>query len=220
MRKMLVGTILGLAMMCGSVRADWVVVQTTKAAGKETLSTVSIKEGKARTDQGEEMSIILEDGGAVILMHPQKQKMVMDAAAMKNMMEMASKMLGAGGEPAAPVATGQKEKVGDWDAEIFTWKSPLGDAKFWVARDFPKFKELAEVMDKMARSLGGMAAMMPKSSDLPGMVVKSEMKVMGQAAESVLVSAKEETLSADLFAVPEGYSEIKMPAMPGAAPKP
>jgi hypothetical protein len=69
----------------------------------------------------------------------------------------------------------------------------------------------------MGRSMAGLA---PQASDFNGMVVKSEITMMGKSVTSFLVSAKEETLDANEFVAPEGYNEMKLPAMLGSpAPK-
>jgi hypothetical protein len=75
-------------------------------------------------------------------------------------------------------------------------------------------------MDDMTKAVPNpMQGQVPMNTDFPGMVVKTEMKVkiMGQEIESVteLVSAKEETVDPKDFKAPEGYSEMKMPSIPG-----
>ena len=58
-----------------------------------------------------------------------------------------------------------------------------------------------------------MAGLAPQASDFNGMVVKSEITMMGKSVTLSLVSAKE-------FVAPEGYNEMKLPVMPGCpAPK-
>jgi hypothetical protein len=54
----------------------------------------------------------------------------------------------------------------------------------------------------------------PQASDFDGMVVKSEMTMMGKSVTTLLVSAKEETLNANEFVPPAGYEEMKMPGAP------
>ena len=115
-----------------------------------------------------------------------------------------------------PKATGKMEKVGEYECEIYTWEGKLGTGKFWVAKDFPNAKELNELQDKMMKSMGSpMASLVPQNSDFPGIVVKSEMTVMGKLNISELVSAKQEPVSDDVFKTPEGYQEMKTPGLPG-----
>lgn len=179
--------------------------------------STKIKGESARVDIGPEMSAILGADGMMMLMHQQKMMMKMDLAALKTATEMAAKM--AGGETgqavAKPVATGEKEKVGEWDAEIFTWEGQMGKGRFWVVKDFPKFAEINALNDKLSKAMGNPAAKIaPQASDFAGMVVKSEMTMMGKNITTLLVSATEQELDAKEFVAPESYSEMKMPSMP------
>lgn len=195
-------------------RADWVLVQKTNTAGEEHQVTTKIKGEQARVDMGDKMSVIVGAEGMTMLMHAQKMMMKMDLATMKATLEKAGK--GATGQPPAkPVATGQKEKVGEWDTEIFTWEGQMGKGRFWVAKDFPKHAEISTISDKLGKVVGGAAAgLAPQASDFDGMVVKSEMTMMGKSVTSSLVSAKEETLDPAEFVAPAGYNEMKMPGAP------
>jgi hypothetical protein len=106
--------------------------------------------------------------------------------------------------------------VGEHETEIFTWSGKIGSGKFWVAKDFEHFAELNAFQDKLMKAMGNpAAALVPQNSDFPGMVVKSEMSVMGKTATSELVSAKQDVLEDAVFTAPEGYQEMKMPSLPG-----
>lgn len=84
-----------------------------------------------------------------------------------------------------------------------------------MVKDFPKFAEINAVSDKLGKAMGNpMAKMAPQAADFGGMVVKSEMTTMGKNISTSLVSAKEQELDAKEFTAPEGYSEMKMPALP------
>jgi hypothetical protein len=202
--------------------ADWVIVQKSTTDGQVQDMTFKIKGDKARFDAAQQMSVILDSsagGSATILMHAQKAMLKMNSEAMKNAMAMAGSALGGLSKdpPAKPVATGQKEKVGAYDTEVYTWTGPIGSGKFWVAKDFPQAKELNAIQDKMMKAMGSpMAALMPASTDFPGMIIKSEMTVMGKSVVSETVSAKEEPVDEAIFVLPADYQEMKMPTLPGA----
>ena len=203
-----------------STFADWVVVQKTTTDGQAEEVNIKIKGDMTRMDVGQQMSIIADgaDSSMVMLMHAQKVIMKMDAESLKAMMAMASGALGGNTDKpvAKPVATGQKEKIGEYDCEIYTWSGQIGSGKFWVAKDFPGYEELNAAQDKMMKAMGNpAAAMSPQASDFPGMVIKADMTVMGKSSVSELVSAKQEPVEATAFALPEGYQEMKMPAIPG-----
>jgi hypothetical protein len=203
--------------------ADWVIVQKAGAAGQNQEVTMKIKDNLTRMDVGGQMTMIMDttSGSMEMFMHAQKMVMRMDKSMMESAMAMAGQLGGNTGDakPAAPKATGEKVKVGEWDTEVFTWSGGMGEGKFYVAKDFPGYAKLAKIMDEMTKAMGNPAtAMAPQSSDFPGMVVKSEMKVKGQTVTSELVSAKEEAVDAKEFKAPDGYNEMKMPNIPGLTP--
>lgn len=201
-----------------SVLADWVVVQKATADGDTQEVSIKIKGEKTRMDVGDKMSMIADGTNAnmLMLMHQQKMMMKMDADSIKGIMAMAGAALGGDKPVEKPVATGQKEKVGQYDCEIYTWSGKMGSGKFWVDKNFPNFKELNESQDKMMKAMGDpAAAFSPQASDFPGMVVKSEMQMMGKSSVSELVSVKEETVDEAVFTPPADYQEMKMPKLPG-----
>ncbi|MBE2283280.1 MAG: DUF4412 domain-containing protein [Prosthecobacter sp.] len=202
--------------------ADWIIEQKTTTEGQEKKTVTRIKGEQARVDVDGQMSVIAGPEGMVMLMHTQKMLMKMDLATMKSAIEMAAKNLPvAADQPVAkPVATGQKEKVAGWEAEIYTWEGQLGKGRFWVAKDFAKYEEINAMNDKLGKAMGNaLAGLSPQASDFGGMVVKSEMTMLGKSVSTQLVSAKEQEVDAKEFTIPEGYNEMKMPAIPGGAPK-
>lgn len=213
-----------ITLLCASspVHADWVIVQKTSAEGQEKETVTKIKGEQARVDVGTEMSVIAGAEGMLMLMHTQKVLMKMDLATMKTALEMAAKAAAPLDKQAVakPVATGQKEKVGEWEAEIFTWEGQLGKGRFWVAKDFPKFTEINAINDKLGKTMGSaLAGLAPQAADFNGMVVRSEVTMMGKNVSTLLVSAKEQEVDAKEFTAPEGYNEMKMPMLPGGAPQ-
>jgi len=210
-----------LAVFLGSfspARSDWVIIQKTVTEGQEKETTTKIKGDQARVDVGKEMSVITGAEGMLMLMHAQKIIMKMDLATMKTALEMAAKASAPLDKQPVPkpVATGQKEKVGEWETEVYTWDGPLGKGRFWVVKDFPKFAEINAMNDKLGKAMGSaMAGLAPQATEFNGMVVKSEMTMTGKSMKTQLVSAKEQEVDAKEFLAPEGYTEMKMPMMPG-----
>ena len=91
----------------------------------------------------------------------------------------------------------------------------MAKGRYWVAKNFPKFAEISAVQDKLGKLLGGaVSGMAPQAADFEGMVVKSEMTIMGKSVNSQLVSAKEEAVDPKEFVPPAGYNEMKMPGAP------
>ena len=55
----------------------------------------------------------------------------------------------------------------------------------------------------------------PKASETPGMVVKSEVTMMGQKSTSELTSIEETEFADADFEAPEGYETMGLPNIPG-----
>lgn len=198
--------------------ADWTITQKNTTDGKAENMVIKVKGNKTRADVGDQMSVISDAaaGEVTMFMHAQKMMMKMNGDSMKGIMALAGQMLGKNSVPSKPVATGQMEKVGEYETEIYTWSGQLGSGKFWVAKDFPGFAELNAVQDKLMKAMGNPAASFaPQNSDFPGMVVKSEMNVMGKSVLSELVSVAKDPVDEAIFKAPEGYQEMKMPTLPG-----
>jgi hypothetical protein len=210
--------ITALCLLATSACADWVLVQKATADDKTEEILIRIKDEQTRLDVGKEMSVIAgsADGQMTMLMHPQKMLMRLSADTLKGVMALAGAAFGADQAAAKPVATGMKEKIGEYDCEVFTWSGKMGSGKFWVARDFPGHQALNAAQDKLMKAMGNPAsAFAPQAGDFPGMVIKSEMQVMGKSSVSELVSAKEEAVDAAIFVLPTDYQEMKMPGLPG-----
>lgn len=205
-----------------SARADWVIVQNSSTEGQAKEITLKIKGDLARVNMGSDISALLGADGITMLMHQQKMMMRMDKERLKKTMELAAKLgvVHNGKTPTKPTATGRREKLGKWDTEIYTWAGDGGNGTFWVAKDFPKATEINAISEKMSKVMGSpMSSMAPRATDFPGMVVKSEVTMMGRTIVTTLVSATEQEVDAKEFTAPEGYQEMKMPMLPGGAPK-
>ncbi|MDR3459442.1 MAG: DUF4412 domain-containing protein [Verrucomicrobiae bacterium] len=123
--------------------------------------------------------------------------------------------------PAAPpMATGQTEKIGGLDTEIYQWTGGRHlDETLWVARDFPNYPviqaELAKV-DRYNRA-GAHRNGQPELSLLPGMVLRTVIANGGEKGTNTLVSAKVEPVAASLFELPPDYTLEKPVRKPAAS---
>lgn len=204
-----------------AARADFVIEQKVDGLGQQSGNiTVKIKEARARAELSPQISYIIDgvSGDSITLMHAQKSFMKVSAEQGKALMEQMRKKDGGDGKQTKPAASGQKETVNEWQAEIFTWSSGSLAVRYWVARDFPNAAAIQTAMDK-ARA-GGLGALnknlLPANSDFPGMVVKTEMKTKGKVVTSTIVSVKEEPVDEKVFAVPADYKELPTPAFDAA----
>lgn len=205
------------------VRADLVLVQQVTSNGKTNQMTVKIKGDKIRTDLPE-MGVIINvaNGDMITLMKAQKMVMKLSGETTKAMASQMAKMHPNQTAMSKPKATGKMEKVGKYNAEIYTSKNGNLKMKYWVVKDFPDYATIQKAMDKLQS--GPLAVMlkgkMPDVKDFPGMVVKSEVTVHGAKGDhtvtTTLVSAKEEPVSDSEFEVPADYKSMAMPGSKSA----
>jgi hypothetical protein len=186
---------------------------------KGDLVRMDIPAGPAGTAT---MIIDLAKGEMATVIHQMKMVMRMNsaqlqAAAKAGRAQLKGNDSAATEKPLTPTATGKKEKIGDYDCEIYTATMEGVTAKAWISTD----KRLAPIRvatDRMAKS--ALSELMKKQSPdlafatVPGAIVKTETAVMGQTMTSTLVSFKEVPVAASEFQVPADYTEQKMPEMP------
>ena len=206
------------ALLCVSavVRADLVIVQKVEGSGQSGEQTIKIKGDKARTDMAQQVSMITDgaSGDVVTLMHAPKTFLKVTAAQTKAMLEQMQKLKPAG-EPPKLTATGKKEKIGNYECEIFTTNFGGVGVTYWIAKDFPNYPAVLAQMEKLqAGSISAMGkGLMPELKDFPGMQIKTEMDLGGKKVSTVLVSAKEENVDPAIFNIPAGYKEVSSPAL-------
>jgi hypothetical protein len=181
-------------------RADLVIVNETDMRGVKSKTVMSIKGKMVRTDVGDKNSVIIdtESGNMISLMHEQKMAMKMDGS----MMKAAQAAAAPAGEIPQPVATGQKEKIGGYDCEIYTLSNQGTETKMWIAKDYPGFEKFKTELAAL-KKMGGPAA--EQQADLPGMAIKTETKAGGITYVATLVSLKEEKVDDKIFTAPADY---------------
>jgi hypothetical protein len=187
-------------------QADVVIEQNIESSATTGKMVMKIKGERARMDMPKNaagaMSMVIDmKGGEVsILMHDQKM-------VMKSKIPAQSKEAIDAAKVEMPKATGKKEKVGEWDTEIFEGNVANIPTKMWVAKDFPNYKALMEQMNKLSAATGGGAA---AKFDLGGMVVKTEMNLpaAGGKMTMTVLKVKEEPVAEDDLKVPADYKGL------------
>jgi len=203
-------------------RADLVILQKVEGGGQLTDQTIKIKGDKARSDLTPTVSMLTDGatGETITLMHSARTYLKVPAEQTKAMMEQFQK-LRANAEPAKLQPTGKKEKVGDYDCEIFTVNAGTLTVTYWIAKDFPNYPAVLAQLEKFQS--GAISAMgkgaMPSLKDFPGMIMKTEIDLGGKKTISTLVSAKEENVDPAIFKIPAGYKEITSPGLNFQQPK-
>lgn len=207
------------------LRADLIVKQKVEGSGQAGDVTIRIKDNKIRADLPRDVSSITDaaTGEVITLMHPQKSYLRISPEHTKAMIERMQKLAGANGGAEQPKLqpTGKKEKVGEWETEVFTSKIGGMETSYWIAKDFPNYQRVLESMTKVQQSsLGGLnKSLGPTPKEFPGMPVKTEMSLNGKKITSTITSVEEKPVDPAIFEVPKAYKEISLPPLP-ATPAP
>ncbi|HEX8312418.1 MAG TPA: DUF4412 domain-containing protein [Chthoniobacteraceae bacterium] len=200
------------------LHADYVVVQKVDGGMQSGEMTIKIKDGKARVDMAPQISTISDSGSGdvITLMHTQKQFMRIPAAQTKALVEQMQKLSGTKAQAVAPklTATGRKEKVGEYECEVYAWSAGGMTVNYWLADKFPDYSKVQAALESTQNAglTSMMSGMMPRSSEFPGMAVKTEMSVAGQKVTTTLVSVKEQEVDPVVFELPKDYKEMATPA--------
>ncbi|MEK0445548.1 MAG: hypothetical protein RLZZ399_869 [Verrucomicrobiota bacterium] len=212
LQSKLLRTLLTLASLSAAAptHADLVLEYTHSGlmAGKQTLS---IQDSKCRADFEGGMlaglSVIMTPGNdSVYLHHPSKALYRVSPEEMQRQFE---------NSPAAqmvkeslntkPQPTGKTETIEGYETEIYTLKSNLMEANFWVAKNFPQFDQIQAAFRSMERFASPNNPITGGIHSLPGLIVQSETNSFGIKQTQKLVSSKESPLRAELFDAPQNY---------------
>ena len=193
-----------------SARADLVLQQQIVTPNYKGVATMKIKGTKIRMDlnagQPQASSYIrdLNTGETITMMHDQKMFLKAQGTPAKQ-----TKAAGTASRAPVPHPTGQTQKVGDYDTQLYTWSNARGIAgTAWVAKNFPDYEKIRTDIAVLDRNTGEDDDTSPMLSTLPGMVVRSQVAGGGQTITLALISAKEGPLDPSVFAVPRDYKEL------------
>ena len=210
-------------------RADLLITQLVEVGGQSQTMTSKIKGDMVRTDIAAQLSSITNttSGDVIMMMHEQKNFVKITAAQTKELMDKVQAMNPPKGaqptERPLPVTTGKKEKVNDYDTEVFTAETPTMKFTYWVSKDYPNGaavqQQMKKLQDSMQSKIGSSINSIPDISKLPGLPLKTEMVTGGNTTTTTLVSVKDAPIDAADFQVPADYKETHIPGInaPAAA---
>jgi len=218
-------TALFLLLAITAARADWTITQKVEGGMNSGQMALRIKGDKARLDVSSQVSILtdLTTGDSTTLNHTARVFLRIPASQAAKIRDRALG-LKEGTGAAAPVltSTGRKEKVGDYECEVFTWS--IGEMKVtdWIATTYPNFRPFLEQLARFQNAGLARAAqpLMPPLESFPGMVLKREMNHRGTITTTTLLSGKEAPLDPKLFEVPADYKAQPPLQLPDATPAP
>jgi hypothetical protein len=201
-----------LALVCAAAgaRADLVVQQQITTPTYNEVVVMKIKGTKIRTDmyagQPQAISTIadLSTGESIMLLHNQKLYFKTPGQPMKQ-----AKSPNTASPTPVPRPTGQNQKVGDYNTELYMWTNSRGIiGTIWVAQNYPDYARIRADYALLDKAAGADTGTTPELSTLPGMAVRSQVTGGGQTNTLALISAKEEPLDTSLFRIPRDYKEV------------
>lgn len=217
--KVLLSLLAASTIFITTASADWVIESKIESPQLNAETTTKVKGDKLRVDipngpAGAMSSIVdTKSGESIQLVHSQKMAVKTSAETLKQAMDAAKQKAG-GKEGAKPdlKPTGETEKVGGYDCEIYTWADGGVTAKLWVAKNHPQAKALKEFEKQMRSGFFGGMQMGPDTSTLSGPAIKTETTTQGMKITSTIVSIKEQDVNANEFEVPAGYQSMSLPS--------
>jgi hypothetical protein len=221
--KALLTALAASAIFITTASADWVIESKIESPQLTSATTTKVKGDKLRVDiatgpVGAMSSIVdTKTGDAIQLVHSQKMAVKTGSAQLKAAMDAAKQRAGVKESATAQLKpTGQSEKVGDYDCDIYTWNDGNTTSKLWVAKNHPQAAALKAFEKQMKSGFFGGMQIGPDTSSLPGPAIKTETTTQGTTVTSTITSIKEQDVDAKEFDVPADYQTMQLPA--GAAP--
>jgi len=199
--------------------ADWAIETKIESPQLNSNVTMKIKGDKLRMDIASgpvgAMTSIMDtaSGDSIQILHAQKMAVKTGSAQTKQAMDAING--GKTGAAPAPKATGQMEKVGDYDCEIYTSTDGATTTRVWVAKNHPQAAGLKLVEKQMNKGFLGAVNGGADTSNLPGPPLKTEITTAEGKTTITVLSVKEQPLEAGDFEIPAGYQTMAMPTFPG-----
>ena len=201
-----------------TARADLTIVQNVEGGGPVSEITIKLKGDKARMEAAQMTTIMDGKTGEVLtLMNAQKKFVRISGDKAKAIAEMASKYSGTTASTEKPklTATGRKETINGFETEEYVWETPKVKASYWIAPKYPDGAAIIKQLQAATPTLwNDIAKGMLDYHDLPGIALRTKIKLGNKDITSTIVSIKQDPLSDADFAVPEDFQELKIPNVP------
>ena len=213
--------VLSLTLIAGLAlqgRADLTIVQSVEGGGPVSLVTLKLKGDKARMEAAQMTTIMDGKTGEVItLMNAQKKFVRISGDKAKAIAEMASKYSGTTASSEKPnlTATGRKETVNGYETEEYVWETPKLKASYWIALKYPDGAAIMKQLQAATPTLwNDIAKGMLNYHDLPGIALRTKIKLQNKDITSTIASIKQDPLSDAEFSPPADFQELKIPNVP------
>ncbi len=214
------------SLLCtAAAHADLTIVQKVEGSEGTNKITLKIKGDKARVEISPQITTIMDakTGDLTNLLNDDKKVIRIAGEKAKAMAEMAKALTKENdAATAAPKPTGKKETINGYETEEYLTDTPKYQASYWVAKNFPNYQAVLQQMAVLQN--GAFAAMrkgLPDYANLPGLPIRTQIKIDGKnQMTSTIESVNTNPLADSEFAVPAGYSEMKVPDFIGGKKTP
>jgi hypothetical protein len=213
-----------------SAQADLTLIQKMESKGQTSEMTLKIKGDRVRMEATPEMTMIVQGktGDVITLINAQKKFMRISADKAQAIAEMAAKYGASTTEKPKLVLTGKKMTINGYEAEEYLAETAKFKASYWIAPKFPGSVEiLKQLQAVIPATWNDLAKGMLDYRDLPGLPLRTQVKLGDEEVTSTVVAIKQDPLSEADFLVPKDFQEVKMPNMmetsadkPAPPPKP
>ena len=221
--KAFVLSLLFAALFSLNAWADLTIVQKVENKGQTSEITLKVKGDRVRMEVPPATTMIVEgkSGDMVTLINAQKKFTRISAETSKAIAEMAAKYGASTTEKPKLVVTGKKATINGYEAEEYAAETTTFKTSYWIA---PKFPGSAEILKQLQAVIpaawNDLAKGMLDYRDLPGLPLKTHVKLGDEEVTSTVVAIKQDPLSDADFSIPKDFQEIKMPNMMQTVPDP
>jgi hypothetical protein len=201
-----------LLFACAHADADVIIERKSESPKESGVSRVKIKGNRARIDiqgtDGDATIFLDAPAKTVTYMHQSKLALTTTLTDAQLAAKALIKNAGVGpGNQDSLKPTGQTEKVGDWNCEIWARHTPSLSHREWRTKDVP-----ARVMEQMkilpaAEELG-----VHQTTAAGVFTVKTERSDAKGTSSVTITKISEEAVPEADFTPPQGYREVAAPA--------
>jgi hypothetical protein len=208
-----------------SARADLTIVQKVESANGSNRITLKVKGDKARVEVNPQITTIIDTktGDLTTLLNDKKAAMHISGDKAKAMAEMARSLIkDQSTEKATPHSTGRKEMIGGYETEEYVSDTVKYHTTYWIAKSYPDYQNILQQMAVLQNgAFATVSKSMPDYNALPGLPLRTRMKLEGQSEmTSTIDSVSRNPIADSEFSIPANYSELKMPDFLGGKQSP
>lgn len=208
-----------------SARADLTLEQEMDGGPQQGKLVMRVKGEKFRLDMpggtaGPVSTIVdIKTGDTITLLHDKKIAIARSGAELKQAQEAKAKAEGADpskkADPPKPQPANKTEKIGEYDADVYTLSQDDTTETLWIVSNFPHFPAIREDLLRLSQaSAGGIhRAGTLDVATLPGMVVKRQKERGGQKMTITLTNVSQSTIEDSVFERPDDYKPVTPPPL-------